>query len=489
MKLFGRDFRFITIIGWLLSILSLIYGALIGVWIILLKYGENAIRGDFSNYDSELGRQLMFAIVPFGLPFLLLVVCVWLLWLCRKRGWDGNGRWRTALLVLLVAILGVMSIDSAPIKNDYTTLDILTQGRDAKVSYQTLMKYFKKGDSLKIVSPYELCKSDFGTDTNVTAYSEIIEKTWNDSSYSRTVIDKLATYDVVADLIPGVPVGTNIPIVSFVAFRNLSQIYQSHSLLKTENGESVEAARELAEFHSLALKTHQNSSLFMTKMIFSSLMRQDMETAYRIVQNPKCAPEAVRILANAFPPVPDKDVSLRSPMIALYLHLKNICETVPSEEYLELYRPPQDNPSFLHRNILPILVSLTFKRNTTIHIIKRCLEPVIAGASQRPMKMPDTEAFIREHFLRPKLNNLAGWYFVRNCLNSYSRAADAASRTKVLSNLLAIELHKRLGEPIDIPDFYSGKPYFVDAKTGKLTSVGPDGIAGTKDDIQLGQSF
>jgi hypothetical protein len=105
------------------------------------------------------------------------------------------------------------------------------------------------------------------------------------------------------------------------------------------------------------------------------------------------------------------------------------------------------------------------------------------------MKIPDTQAFAEEHFSRPRLNNLAGWYLLRNYLCSFSRAADSASRTKVLSDLLEIELHKRLGEPIDIPDFYSGKPYFVDPQNVKLTSVGPDGIAGTKDDIQLGQSF
>jgi hypothetical protein len=483
------NFRFITLVGWLLSVLSLFYGALIGVWIIGLTFGEKTFSEVPQDYNIEFARQLLLMFLPFYLPLVFLVICVRMLWLCRKRSWDMTGRLRTAILFLLVAILGVMSIDSPPIKNDYTAADILIKGRDVEASYQTLMKYFKKGSPIKVDSPYMICKSEWVIETNITAFSEGIEKTWNDNADARAVMDKLAKYDVIADFAPGVPLDTNIPILSFVALRNLVHTYRFHCLIKTENGESVEAARQLAEFHSVVLKAYKNCSLLVNKMCFGGVAGCDIETAYQIIQHPKCTPEAVKILANAFPSIPGKDVSLRSPIICEYLGLRNICATWPAGEFMEVFRSPCKPPSFIRRNLSRILFPLIFKRNTTINMLKLCYDPVITGASQSPMKIPDIQSLIEEHFSRPRLNNLGGWVLIQIAIPSFSRAANSASRTKVLSDLLAIELHKRLGEPIDIPDFYSGKPYFVDEKTGKLTSVGPDGIAGTKDDIQLGQSF
>lgn len=489
MKLFDPNSMFITLVGRLLCILSLVYGFLIGVWLVILVYGDKVLHGFGDNCGSEFGRQLVLVLVPFGLQLLFLVICVWLLRLCRKRGWDSTGGWRTGILILLVAVLGVMSIDSSPINNDYTAADVQIQGRDVEASYHTLMKYFEKDKSLKVISPYEMAKSWYAVDTNVVAYSNIIEKAWTDSIEARTAIHQLGEYDVIADLAPGVPLDTNTPILSFVALRNLGQTYRPYCLLKTENGESIEAARQIAEFHSIVMKLQSNSALLITKMIFSALSCLDMATACEILRHPKCAPEAVSILANAFPSIPSKDVSLRSPMICEYLWLKNICETYPADRFLDIYAWNGEHPGFAHRSASRILVFFTFKRNRTVRMLKLWYETLIAGASQCPMKVFDTQVFFDEHPLRPQLDNLGGWCLMQTAIPSFARAAATASRTKVLSDLLAIELHKRLGEPIDIPDFYSGKPYFVDEKTGKLTSVGPDGIAGTKDDIQLGESF
>jgi hypothetical protein len=489
MKLFGPNSLFITLVGCLLSIFSLVYGVLIGVWLVFYLYGQRMFGPHSNDFTSSILLQLLSILFPFGLPLLLLLICICFLWLCWKRGWDSSGGWRIVILVLLVVVLGVMSIDSPPIKDDYTTADVLIKGRDAEASYQTLMKYFGKDKSLKVVSPHEMAKAWYAVDTNLVAYSNIIEKAWNDSVEARRAMHQLGEYDVIVDITPAVSLGTNTPRVSFLALRNLAQTYRPYCLLRTENGESVEAARQLAEFHSAVMKLQRNSALLVTKMIFIALSRQDMETAYGILQHPKCAPEAVSILANAFPSVPGKDVSLRSPMICEYLGLKNICETFPSDKYVEMFRTYKESPGFIRRNVSRILCHLTFRRNTTVRMFKVWFDPLIAGASQSPMKVLDTEVFFEEHPIRPELTNPGGWCLALVALPSFARSADTASRTKVLSDLLAIELHKRSGDPIDIPDFYSGKPYFVDEKTGKLTSVGPDGIAGTKDDIQLGQSL
>ena len=55
------------------------------------------------------------------------------------------------------------------------------------------------------------------------------------------------------------------------------------------------------------------------------------------------------------------------------------------------------------------------------------------------------------------------------------------------SDLLAIELNARLGKKVVLQDYYTGGEYLVDEKTGEFYSKGPDGIAGTEDDVQLGK--
>ena len=47
----------------------------------------------------------------------------------------------------------------------------------------------------------------------------------------------------------------------------------------------------------------------------------------------------------------------------------------------------------------------------------------------------------------------------------------------------ALDIHRHLGLELDLEDPYSGGPYVTDAETGLAMSVGPDGEAGTEDDI------
>ena len=66
-------------------------------------------------------------------------------------------------------------------------------------------------------------------------------------------------------------------------------------------------------------------------------------------------------------------------------------------------------------------------------------------------------------------------------------SSGTAFRTKVMSDLLAMEIRKRQGNPLILKDHYSGGTYLRDAKTGRFFSVGPDKLSGTSDDIMLGK--
>lgn len=85
-----------------------------------------------------------------------------------------------------------------------------------------------------------------------------------------------------------------------------------------------------------------------------------------------------------------------------------------------------------------------------------------------------------------------GWlYAVVLCLTfvipSFSRCFDTAVKTKVLSDLLAIEIGNRLNQPVVLNDYYSNGPYGRDKRTGRAFSVGPDKKPNTDDDVVLGK--
>ena len=87
--------------------------------------------------------------------------------------------------------------------------------------------------------------------------------------------------------------------------------------------------------------------------------------------------------------------------------------------------------------------------------------------------------------MNPNFKNMVG-QLLAVAIPTSSKTSENAWKMKVLSALLAVELHRRLGEKLVLTDAYTGKPYFVDEATGVASSVGPDGKPGTADDIKLG---
>jgi hypothetical protein len=75
---------------------------------------------------------------------------------------------------------------------------------------------------------------------------------------------------------------------------------------------------------------------------------------------------------------------------------------------------------------------------------------------------------------------------MHSAVPSYSKATEVASETKVQSDLLAMELHRRLDKKLALADYFTGEPYRFDARTKAWSSAGPDKEHGTDDDIRLG---
>jgi len=60
---------------------------------------------------------------------------------------------------------------------------------------------------------------------------------------------------------------------------------------------------------------------------------------------------------------------------------------------------------------------------------------------------------------------------------------------RIVSELLALEIHDRLGQPLDVMDDpYTRRPYWRDEATGEWFSAGSDGLPGTADDLSVKKS-
>ena len=96
-------------------------------------------------------------------------------------------------------------------------------------------------------------------------------------------------------------------------------------------------------------------------------------------------------------------------------------------------------------------------------------------------EMPE-EAYI---VARPSIRNMGGLYLLAIGVPSYMPISERTTKQKVRSDLLFLEIEKRLGKDAVMQDYYSDAPYSLDEKTGRMFSVGPDGKANTPDDITL----
>jgi len=213
--------------------------------------------------------------------------------------------------------------------------------------------------------------------------------------------------------------------------------------------------------------------MLVSKLIWIQIAQNNIDTAYHIAINPNCTPEILKILKAGFSPLTQKDVSLRRPFIVEYLVIKHEIDRL--------------GPfwGFPQKTIARIMTPFCFNRNLTIRELKHQFDIYIVRSSKCPPDFPSAINVVSKKRLR--LKNPVGQMFCSCAMPSFSEAIDKSFTVKVMSDLLAITLSQRLGDELHLPDFYTGKEYIIDKKTGNAMSVGPDGMPGTKDDIILGK--
>ncbi|MEI6809533.1 MAG: hypothetical protein WCN95_12505 [bacterium] len=487
----------VSAVSWILAILmSVIYGALITVYIGLrfqcLQLGFFSYPGSqFSQYLPLIGPA--FTVVAIGAWILLALVF-------RRRKRDVNGLRRLACLVVLAIPLVYLAIDEPTSKPIYTRADIPPPAKDMEASYKTLMAFRRDGGlELKVDLPYASTNYGYpqGCPSNVLERADAIEKAWLDVGKGWEVIERLDSFAAIADLLPETPLDEKIPVLGFLHLRNTARACWRYSILKTEQGKTDEGVRALCRLHSVTRKAQPYSTTLVSKMIWIAIAKGNMQTAYHIADSSKCTPATLMMLSKSFPPLSAGDTSMRRPFIAECLWGKTMLRKFHSRDpgYFtafvscssqeEALNPLANRPHLRVASYVigPFLLNL----NGTIRELEETWHSVLRGVSSEPPTFGPSADSAEARLRNPNFKNMVGKMLPVVVIPSLSKCSENAWKAKVLSDLLAVELHRRLGEKLLLTDAYTGKPYFVDEATGIPSSVGPDGKPGTADDINLGE--
>lgn len=465
-----------SILGWILAVaLWITYSVLLGFYLAWNLCQET----DWG--CSTFPRAAFSVIIPF-IPFILIGACMLTLTrLSTRKGWDSKGYMRAAILtVSLLPIIWLM-IDAPPIKNDYTLKDVALPGENVKASYDTLMT-FRKNDGLKlnIKTPWTQWSN---IPTNSITSSNDIEKAWEGIAEARKIVEKLNNYERIVDITPESPLDLETPVLDFPTFRTLARTYAAYAILRTEQGKPEEGIKELITFNSVVRKALPCAAIFIDKMIWIGISGINRQAAHRIALSPNCTTNDIRQLAVAFTPFTEEDISLGRVFLTEYLFNKNLCQSELIRNDLMGSASTGNEP---YRKILSRLIYLfAFNPNVTINVFKTHYRLLLEGIRTLPPDVSAADDFSRTYSSKRSFKNLAGQFIVFVAIPSYSRTTRSVTKDKVLSDLLAIELHKKLGETLDLPDYISKGKYLTDEKTAFSYSVGLDGKAGTQDDIRL----
>ena len=426
------------------------------------------------HFVAFVGNPNPFALLGAIFSFLLLLgSAILLARACRKRGWDAGGQGRALLLAVGVLVMALLVWDAAPIPNDYSVNDLVPKGNDVVASRETLLTYGSR--SAQVIRTRMAITQLNKATTGTLPFAKEIEQAWDDIAEARQVIDKLAAYDVVADVVPGMRLDTNVQIIKCKAYMTIGRVYWAYARLRLEQGRPEDAARELVRLHTAVRKGLSSSTLVVTKLTWVWLARQDILTVHAIATHPDVSRETLDLLRQGFAPFSLEDISLRKPMIGEYVALKTTLQD-PAGKH---------RPSFIQRTLFAIGYHLTIQPNRTVRDIREVTDRLLRGTAKPVPDFREAQEWYRQHQRLP-LRNSRGWLLMVRVFPNYQHAAGTALAAKILSDLLFLELSGRLGEKLECADPYTDASYARDDR-GQPFSAGPDRQPGTGDDITLGQ--
>jgi len=393
----------------------------------------------------------------------------------------------SASVILMAVSLFWFVLDDPPLDHDYTTEDVIQK---ANGSYAYL-EFFNKADIKILKKANQKIGESYKGKIAIKAFDEV----WEDIAEYRHAIAALDNFNVICDLPEDEKLDVNYSILHITALKEVSNIYRKYFLLKLSLGKGKKAAIDFSRLYRVARKGMNDSTLLINKMIFTSIADKIMDTAYVAATNKKCDKQTLLILKENFSVLNLEELSLKRPVKAEYVILKNTMkELVSPATFLEDFTTPppypgKNNVEKKTNGFAPasyLAYYLSYKPNRSLRKIKTYYDLLIKAQGKFPIKTASADLYFKEYRNHPPLRNMVGW--ILNSIASpnleiyYSRV----EKIKVKSELLSLTIHKKLELPFEVKDFYTKGSYNYREKPEFLKHPGKDGKYETQDDIILG---
>ncbi len=319
---------------------------------------------------------------------------------------------------------------------------------------------------------------------DLTRFEKEIEQLWAAMLPARQFVERLDTFPGICELANDTRLDTSVPLPRFSAWLSLAQGYSAYALLRAQQGKADEGLRELAKLSSVSRKWLPHSALLICRMVNVEMVSREVWTAQRIFRSVDVPSDALAALLKAFPPMPAEDVSLRRSAIAETLALTGEFEKLrwPRGVRRLLVRSEVEKPRGIVLGENLACAFLPFKKNASITFLQLLNAPVIEGdITGGPFQQKIAK-------IKPSRRNALGEVLVsRLARPDYAKAAKACRAAKVRSDLLFLDITRKLGKPADLKDFLNGKAYQYDEASQCYFSAGPDGVPGNADDVRIGK--
>ncbi|OHB75514.1 MAG: hypothetical protein A2Z25_07340 [Planctomycetes bacterium RBG_16_55_9] len=250
--------------------------------------------------------------------------------------------------------------------------------------------------------------------------------------------------------------------------------------MQIEEGDIHAFAAELIDLDSMFRKLSVNVRPTIGKAVCLKCIELDILTANVILNNPGSLKKSIELLAQHFTPVAMEQMSLRNAILSEYFLLKDIVSKMPD---------------FNAAGKTPL-----FKSNSTLRLYRNfycdwldAMEGDLSIAKVQLSVWPDIYPFTEPSLSLNNHKPLPLLYKFYNPLvivvgpryDAKMLGRHPVTRTQIQDDLFQMILNKRLGREVSLKARAYSDKYIVDVENRKIFSPGPDGEAGTKDDIEM----
>ena len=444
-----------------------------------------------------LGILSLFLFILTGIP--AIVVGIMSLLKIRRSGGALKGKYLALagmnVSILFMCIFYILwSRDAPPIPNDYTLADLRSAPAEYAESFEILKTLIDEDWNIPGSPAIGLSDGDIdmiaeirgvlkdGTTAEISQVlsnnSKDIKSAWIGTEKARDVVRRLNEFPEIADLTePNARVRT----LRYKNLIDLVRLFQVYAHLQTRQDDIRDFTTGFIELDSVCRKISLNARMLITKLICFMCIEDNIETANAIANNSAAPKESIESLAEHFKPLTKEQMSLLNPLLFQYLLTKNLS----SEEFgkTKIGKTPlfkRNSTLRLHRNLSNVwihtLEEIEDSNGSRLSVwpaVYQLREPVLTDAKKR---LP----------LLYQCYNPVGSIFIQKMrVRQFGEKRSRRTMIRVRDDLLQIILNKKLGKEIDLKAHAFSDEYIVDIANKKIFSPGPDGKAGTKDDITL----